>query len=635
MENNVIEVKFKEQKECLPLVFKSVGPAGPQGVAGKSAYEQAVEAGYTGTEEEFNSLVFNAKNYAEEAKEAAEDVNNAINQHNSSDSAHPDIRENLSRKQDDDEFHPEDYGWPDIRPVARPNSIVLLAGVKSDYSAYDNLGFAAECEGGYNVFIDGVQYGDTYASGEQCSITWSQYSATTGFSVSYPVDLIAHIVQIVPATAGNNITVFKCARVASSGTEQQGILWAHINFEHAVDVYFYTSRAVNTPLLTAVSATDNTLKINSSINFSFANCSALAYSPVLDGENRTIYGGQTFNGCVGLKKVHFKNMKLSNIAYTFYGASAFEKVIFENVDTSACTLMTAAMAKVKNLPYIDFTSATDCNGLFSGGTGEMNPFVMDVSYAKNMSRFGATGISALTNLVFSVYAPFTGASPQINLSNTGLDQAALVALFKSLPYNVGYKVEGSPTIQDGVVSGLTGNDFLRINQKSVPDMEIIIPVHTGNFSGNTENITAGNIVISRAWNKVVSAVINLSAGGTVSLSGTTVLSDNTDYWIKLTYDGNIYKVWLSTDGKVFNEEDQTASAHLYSFSQMIIGKGNQNPWPGSIDVGHMTIMLNGIPYFRGTSDMEKAINITGATGAAALTSEQLAIATDKGWTVTR
>ena len=236
MENNVIEVKFKEQKECLPLVFKSVGPAGPQGVAGKSAYEQAVEAGYTGTEEEFNSLVFNAKNYAEEAKEAAEDVNNAINQHNSSDSAHPDIRENLSRKQDDDDFHPEDYGWPDIRPAARPNAIVLLAGVASDYSSYDNLGFIATCEGGYNVFIDGVQYGTTYASGAQCSITWSQYSATAGFSITQPEALTAHIVQIVPATADNNITAFKCVRVATSGQETQGVLWVHFNLQNAVTI---------------------------------------------------------------------------------------------------------------------------------------------------------------------------------------------------------------------------------------------------------------------------------------------------------------------------------------------------------------------------------------------------------------
>ena len=63
-----------------------------------------------------------------------------------------DINAALARKEDDDEFHPEDYNWPDIRPAARPNAIVLMAGVKADYSAYDHLGFVATCEGGYNVF---------------------------------------------------------------------------------------------------------------------------------------------------------------------------------------------------------------------------------------------------------------------------------------------------------------------------------------------------------------------------------------------------------------------------------------------------------------------------------------------------
>ena len=53
--------------------------------------------------------------------------------------------------------------WSDIRKDCPANSIALYAGVKSDYSAYDNLGFTATCTGGYNVFIDGVQYGTTYA----------------------------------------------------------------------------------------------------------------------------------------------------------------------------------------------------------------------------------------------------------------------------------------------------------------------------------------------------------------------------------------------------------------------------------------------------------------------------------------
>ena len=686
MENNVIDVKFNEQKECLPLIFKSIGPEGPQGPAGKSAYEQAVEAGYTGTEEEFNSLVFNAKNYAEEAKQSAEEsaaaTESAVSTHNQSNTAHADIRTALSgkaeqtaleahtadtdnphavtkaqvglgnvdntadtdkpissavqaaleRKQDDDDFHPEDYGWPDIRPAARPNAIVLLAGVKADYSAYDNLGFIATCEGGYNVFIDGVQYGDTYASGEQCSITWSQYSAMTGFPVTQPEALTAHIVQIVPATDENNLTTFLCARVASSGTEQQGVLWAHVNFEQAVNVSFYTPEAVNTPMLTAVTVSGNTLKINSSINFSFANCPSLAYVPVLDGENRTIYGGQTFNTSSSLKKVHFKNMKFTNLAYTFYGASALEKVIFQNVDTSACKLMSGVIAKVKNLPYVDFTAATDCNELFSGGTGEMNPFMLDTSYANNVTRFGVSGISELLGLLVSKFAPFTGSSPQINVSNTGLDRNALVALFNSLPYNVGYTVVGSPTIQDGMASGFSLSDYLTIPSMpkiSLSDtLEIVFDITTSSSLSNTEHIliSGGWGQLYQNWNKSMGSYFNGKY-----FSGNTILENSSRHQVKYLFSKGTLKLYLddTLDGETevgeITKGGQTALA----------SRPGLNYFSGIIHTATSYIKYNGMPYFKWIPAMEKTINITGAVGAAELTAEDLALATNKGWTVTR
>ena len=555
----------------------------------------------------------------------------------------------LERKQDDDEFHPEDYGWPDIRPAARPNAIVLLAGAKADYSAYDNLGFKATCEGGYNVFIDGVQYGTTYASGAQCSITWSQYSVTAGFSITQPQALTAHIVQIVPATADNNITVFKCVRVATSGQETQGVLWVHFNLQTAITIQALLQdyASLYCPLCKAITAVNDLLKVTNAKGISgqgadrYSYGADLDYCAPIDLGNASGSFASTFNmssaSSGSMRSVHIKNASVTDMASFCANAQNLQEIKTEGVSLKPTTVTRAFLncSQLKRLPQIDFTNTTSAFDFVKGASG-LQDTMLDLSYANLLTNFHFYNAPGLKGLLVSSQAPFSYSSaPQINISNTGLDQAALVALFNSLPYNVGYTVVGSLTIQDGVVSGFTANDFLRINQKSVPDMEIIIPVHTGTFSGNTENITAGNIVISRAWNKVVSAVINLSAGGTVSLSGTTVLSDNTDYWIKLTYDGNIYKIWLSTDGEIFNEEDQKESTNAYSNNAMIIGKGNQNPWPGSIDVGHMTIMLTGIPYFRGTAAMGKTMNITGAAGAAALTSEQLAIATDKGWTVTR
>ena len=74
MGNNVIDVNFNEQKECLPLIFKSVGPRGGDG---KSAYEQAIGGGYKGTEAEFTDdlgKIHEVSNCLQEVEEAKEVV---------------------------------------------------------------------------------------------------------------------------------------------------------------------------------------------------------------------------------------------------------------------------------------------------------------------------------------------------------------------------------------------------------------------------------------------------------------------------------------------------------------------------------------------------------------------------------
>ena len=210
-------------------------------------------------------------------------------------------------------FDPSAYNWPDIRPAARPNAIVLMAGVKADYSAYDNLGFVATCEGGYNVFIDGVQYGNTYSSAAQCSITWSEYNTTGGMSVEQPQALTVHIVQIVPANNGNNISSLQSVRVSSSGIEEQGILWAHVNMSKSFDLSFNQNNKAQNPLLISITALDNTLRINSSLSYSFAKCALLQHLPVIDAEGRNVDGGSMFSGAESVHSVTLKNINFTAV----------------------------------------------------------------------------------------------------------------------------------------------------------------------------------------------------------------------------------------------------------------------------------------------------------------------------------
>ncbi len=358
-----------------------------------------------------------------------------------------DINAALERKRDDEEFYPEDYGWPDIRPSAWPNAIVLLAGAKADYSAYDNLGFKATCEGGYNVFIDGVQYGDTYASGAQCSITWSQYSATAGFSITQPQALTAHIVQIVPATADNNITAFKCVRVATSGQEMQGVLWVHFNLQNAIIIQALLQdyASLYCPLCKAITAVNDLLKVTNAQGMSGQGADRYSYGAELDYCVPLDFSGASaslqsvFNMAGGnngqLRVVRLKNITATDISSLGTNAKNLQEIKTEGVSFKPTTVTRAFLncSQLKRLPQIDFTNTTSAFD-FVKGAAALQDTVLDLGYAHLLTNFHFYNTGGLKGLLVSSQAPFSYSSaPQINISNTGLDQAALVALFNSLP----------------------------------------------------------------------------------------------------------------------------------------------------------------------------------------------------------
>ena len=68
----------------------------------------------------------------------------------------------------------------------------------------------------------------------------------------------------------------------------------------------------------------------------------------------------------------------------------------------------------------------------------LEPTILDLSVVDYHTRVRIYGTSSvrmngLKGLVVSSSSPFTGTSPQIDISYTGLNRAALVALFNSLP----------------------------------------------------------------------------------------------------------------------------------------------------------------------------------------------------------
>lgn len=340
--------------------------------------------------------------------------------------------------------------WSDIRTDCPENSIALYVGVKSDYSAYDNLGFTATCTGGYKVYIDGEQYGSTYASGAQCTITWSTSGITTGDDITTPEALKAHKIWIEPATSGNNITAFHFARVASSGQEQQGTLWIHFNISNVVNLNYLCDTAgqpYQNKILKAATAKNNKIKV-SSLQYAFYSTDALEYIPTLDGNGADVRLDIAFLWAQKIKSITLNNMTGTNAVSAFSHCFALEQVN-GNAVIKANNKMCENCYALKEFPrQIVFTTEyNDLQRMLTNSTALQNTSIdtSNVSNLKIIGCYGSSGrfMSGFKGLRVSNQAPFDSAtSPQINVSYTGMDRAALVQLFNDLPtVSAGQKIQ--------------------------------------------------------------------------------------------------------------------------------------------------------------------------------------------------
>lgn len=355
--------------------------------------------------------------------------------------------------------------WPNIRNNAYSNSIRLL--VDDRYP----VGFIATVTGGYSVNIDGEHY-DNYDTSAQFSMAdWSSYTDTEGYNIDYPTGATkAHIIDIYPQTEGNNITAFHCERVAASGDEEQGVLWAHFNITNAINInqcFSYVSPAkYRNKILKAVTAKNDVISLTSGYGFSgaFYYCESLEYLPTLDGNNYNLSTYVVFGNCSSIKNIKMKNFNGFISAQTFQDCINLEQVK-TNFPIQAGYRTFANNRKLKQLPEIANSSATTDAYNFITEAASLEDTSLDLSGYSKLTRLSCVGTSSnfmtgFKGLRVSNEAPFNSStSPQINVSYTGMDRTALVQLFDDLP-----------TVTDGQtisIVGCTGTNDLTADDKTI------------------------------------------------------------------------------------------------------------------------------------------------------------------------
>lgn len=529
--------------------------------------------------------------------------------------------------------------WSDIRTDCPENSIALYAAHSVDYSSYDNLGFTATCVGGYNVFIDGDQYGTTYASGSNCTITWSSLTLTTGDNITTPSALKAHKIWIEPAIESSSITAFKCARVSASGQEEQGLLWAHFNISNYISISkaFGLANNYDNSILTATTAKNNILNITI-CDAAFTRTASLQYVPLLCGDRNSRDISNLFSNS-GSPSVSLKNFVPSQMVQVFREDS-IKKISLKNVDTSSVKVFRACFydnRQIEKVPAFDFSSAENMQNFLYRNIS-LNNTILDVRSAKNLQIIGCYSTSSqysmqgFKGLRVSNEAPFDYATPpQINVNYTGLDRNALVQLFNDLPYNVGYTAYNTATISDNIVSfgGPTGYLRLAIFPAASANWEITLKATTTYYSDqNQQRLIAGGAFYVRT--KPGSLIWQLYlAGSEVDLGGTV---SNYPYLKLIKIDSTI-SAYMSTDGT--NWELKKENISIGNINDAILNLGASNlSWRGTLDLNETHIKVNSVYWFRGQPAITKTLSCVGCTGTADLTAEDKDIALNKGWSLT-
>lgn len=325
--------------------------------------------------------------------------------------------------------------WIDIKNLAEENTINLLVGHTADFSSYNYLGFIVICVGGYKVYIDDVLY-NTFSSTTQCSITWSSYSATPGVVVTYPTTLTTHKIVIKPTVANTSITTFSY-RFVGIANENQGCLWSHFEITNQISGY-RPFESAKQPLLEIITAKNNSLSLDTAqyfLGINSGDCN-VKYLPLLQ-----CLTNSQFLQYIG-KYLYFSNMVISSaMSYTFSNCVNLEKIDILSLTLNNILSFRKCHSNNRNLkliPKYDFTYATDMFEFITNAE-HLDSFTLDLSTATALTTLGVFGsttyfISGLKGLVVSSSAPFNNiTAPQINVSYTGLDRNALIALFNSLP----------------------------------------------------------------------------------------------------------------------------------------------------------------------------------------------------------
>ena len=175
---------------------------------------------------------------------------------------------------------------------------------------------------------------------------------------------------------------------------------------------------------------------------------------------------------------------------------------------------------------------------------------------------------------------------------------------------------GSLVDNQGVLSGFSTSNYAQMpvpNVSNAENWEMVYKVKLTSTPTATCNIIAGSsanqwlVICVTSASKVGFAVGTGSAWSITETTalGSTVLSPNKDYWVKMVFTGQEYVLSLSEDGKTYNVEYTYTSSEKLPYEDSYdcnlgLNRGSSaNPWLGTIDLNASYIDIDGSRWWSG------------------------------------
>ncbi len=328
-------------------------------------------------------------------------------------------------------------------------------------------------------------------------------------------------------------------------------------------------------------------------------------------------------------------------------AAAANSGVTSNTVTQVATNTSAITSFV---PYIQSAglyemkcqTAVDASALLSL-TGSVHALDLDLSDNTKLTKLTASGTSGslanLSSALVSPFAPFNSVtSPQLDISYSSLNRTALVNLFNSMPYNIGYTEVGSPSITDGIISYTSDSDYVQASEQLTWDGASDLEVYCRFKTPATFTDSNMPVISNEPWTTPFvwvwgdSVYFQLPTTN-ISVSGVTT---NTWYRIKIIGKNNTWTRILYADNGTALAQNTSSETTGTALTKpiAIFREYNGNRPVEAVDLNRTYIYLNGVPWFSGKAAMTKTCDVRGCSGTADLTTADKAIVTDKGWSLT-